>query len=86
MKTIYKYVLYPSMNFYMMPEGAKILKVDAQEGDICLWAEVDPNAMHASRRIETYGTGVNMPADPGEYLGTVLLENGQLVFHVYDAT
>jgi hypothetical protein len=84
-RTIWKFTLAPgNAAGVSMPIGANILHVHEQHGDICLWAEVDSKAPYELRRIAIYGTGHEMPADPGAYIGSVHLANGRLVFHVYE--
>jgi len=68
-----------------MPSGAKVLFVGVQVPNICLWAEVDPEAEKQIRLVSVFGTGHPMPDDPGSYIGTFMLHGGALVFHVYDA-
>jgi hypothetical protein len=68
-----------------MPSGAMPLFVGVQGGDVCLWAEVDPEVGKQPRTILVFGTGHPMPDDPGSYIGTFMLHGGALVFHVYDA-
>ena len=68
-----------------MPRGAKILCVQIQREEPCIWALVDPNATIETRWLRIYGTG--HPIDElGEYVGTYQLHNGSLIFHVFDVT
>jgi len=86
MKTIYKYTLDPRRSEYDLPIGAKILTVQGQNEQVCIWAEVDTEADTEKVRFEVYGTGHEIKWDMGtdrEYLGTAQLKNGALVFHVY---
>jgi hypothetical protein len=69
-----------------MPIGAKVLKVEVQKQQTCLWALVDPKEKTTEmRRFKVYETGQEMPDDPYEYLGTIffLLDNS-LVYHVFE--
>jgi hypothetical protein len=68
-----------------MPKGAEILHIDAQEDVPCIWAMVDPtNDLH-TRRFRMYGTGHPMHVDEVEtHVGSFMLYNGQLVFHVFE--
>ena len=65
-----------------MPHGAKLLSVANQRETICLWAAVDTRAPKVGRRIQVCGTGHPLPL--GEFVGTVVLHRGALVFHVFD--
>jgi len=89
-KTIWKYVLtptfYPSIE---MPEGAIPLFVSTQEKlpgveEACMWALVDPGAKKEMRLFSIYGTGHDMPVDPGIYIGSFQFQKGVLVFHVFE--
>jgi hypothetical protein len=66
-----------------MPIGARILHVGAQGDEVCVWALVNPSHGTEYRRIDAYGTGHDVPLDPGRYLGTAQMDNG-LVFHLFD--
>lgn len=93
-RVIWKFTVEP-LSPTRMPAGAEILHVHEQNGEIRLWAVVDPSAPVVDRDIEVAPTGGPVP--PGEYLGSVHLHDrwqangGQaeaqlmLVFHLYDA-
>lgn len=40
-----------------MPQGAKILLVECQDGEPCIWAQVDPTNANQRRYFRAYGTG-----------------------------
>jgi len=90
MKAIWKFGLdIIDVQTVSMPEGAKILSVQAQNGMPYLWAEVDVEATPKDRTIEIFGTGHPMRCDMGvsrEYIETFQIRGGQLVFHVYEYT
>jgi len=73
-----------------MPRGAEILSVDKQGGDtensIRLWALVEPSAPQVERHVFVIGTGHQVD-DPelGRFIGTVLLYEGEIVAHVFEA-
>ena len=84
MKSIWKYPLeVTDEQTISAPSGAKLLHVALQGGDLCVWAEVSPAAIKAPLPIRIYGTGHDLPDDPGKHLGTFMLEGGTLVFHAY---
>lgn len=90
-KQIWKFILLPGhRNFAKveMPEGAEILTVQVQNANICLWALVTPENSLKSRNIEVFGTGHDIPFDGisiyRRYIGSVQLESGLLVFHVFE--
>lgn len=68
-----------------MPIGAEILSVQAQNGNLCLWAKVDPAAQSEVRTFHVSGTGHDLPNDAGKYVGTAQMLGGALVWHVFDA-
>ena len=67
-----------------MPDSAKLLTVQLQGGMPQLWALCDENAPKEPRRIAIYGTGNQMPDEPGEYIATFQLHGGALVFHAFE--
>jgi hypothetical protein len=81
MKTVWKYPLEPDAQVEM-PKGAMILDVQTQAGTPTLWALVDPKAAKEIRRFRTYGTGHDVPDNPGKFIGTVQID--WLVFHVFE--
>lgn len=91
MKTIYKYELHPSeigtgVFPVMMPHDAKYLHVDAQGDQIFIWAEIDTESSLLEHHFEVFGTGSEMQVDMGverKYVGSLMMHNGALVFHVY---
>jgi hypothetical protein len=86
---IWKYIIHPNNLIHRIPKGGITRHVDEQNGDICVWVEVDPEQPKVSRHFEVYGTGHPIKYDMGasrDYLGTVKLEGGALVFHVYEYT
>lgn len=83
MKTIWKWKLEPFTTI-QMPKDARILTVQVQYGKPCLWALVDPTKELCSRNFQVYPTGGNLPDKPGEYIGTLQMHEGNLIFHVYE--
>jgi hypothetical protein len=67
-----------------MPEHAIPLAVDVQNDALCLWAEVNPDAPLVKREFRIRGTGHALRGNEGKYIGTVVMRNGLLVWHVYD--
>lgn len=89
MITIWKFILDPHNLKLEMPVAAEILSVQAQHDNICLWAKVDPTAEKIARHFDVFGTGsTETPDDPigtfRRYVGTVMLDQGSLVFHIYE--
>jgi len=69
-----------------MPEGAKILCVQVQNGVPCMWAVCDPavTVRKEKRYFAVVGTGHPHDVIPKDYIGTFQLEGGGLVFHVFE--
>lgn len=89
MKKIFKYILLiDDLQTLHMPNGAEILDVQMQYGNACLWALCDPTQPHVPRGFAIYGTGLQMPNDPGKYISTFQEEHesGLLVWHLFETT
>lgn len=69
----------------LMPRGAKILDVQNVKGIASIWALCDPNMECEARQIEIYGTGNIVPDNPGTYIGTFQIAQGELIFHVFES-
>ena len=72
-------------NTIEMPLGARILSVQVQMDEICIWALINDAHELVSRRFRVFGTG--HPIEGGDaltYLGTVQLLEGRLVLHVFE--
>ena len=92
---IYKYQLGPiHSGMYLMdgnlivemPYGAKILTMQLQCGEPCVWALVDPEEERIQKRaFRIFGTGWDIPESPAmEYVGTYQELGGALVWHVFE--
>lgn len=85
-RTIWKYTLEPRCAI-AMPQGAQLLSVAEQNGDICLWALVDPQATQQTRYFAGFGTGHPIPdAADLTFVGSVLMTGGSMVFHIFEAS
>ena len=88
MNEIWKFPITPANPYTLMPKEARILSADNQRDTIVCWAVVDPLHAHVPRRIIILGTGHSHPIDEGffklPFIGTVLLYNGTLAFHLFD--
>lgn len=85
MKTIFKYFLPVSIPFTLaMPQGATILVAQNQAEAVVIWAEVEASAPLTTRTFVTTMTGEPLPRGKKQFLGTVQLQGGALVFHVYE--
>lgn len=89
MNTVHKFPLaVQDMQDVAMPRGALILAVQTQRERLCLWALVDDaEARTESRRFRIAGTGHRIEsALHHHYVGTFQLDDGNLVFHVFEVT
>jgi hypothetical protein len=96
MHSVYKYPIPVEDEFTIsMPTGAVVLTVQTQrrgQGGLAreepnIWALVDPTAPHEPRHFRLAGTGHPIEEEElGRYVGTFLVRDGQLVFHVWEVT
>lgn len=90
-RMIYKYTLIETEEqALVLPREARLLSVDIQRGQICLWALVDPETRMMERwSVRILGTGHEIKGVEEEYIsasvfvGTVLMHGGALVWHVF---
>lgn len=69
-----------------LPVGATILSIQEQHGQVCLWARVDPAAPQELRMFRVAGTGHVLGPCVGKHVGTVMLDGGRLVLHIFEVT
>lgn len=69
-----------------LPAGARILSLQAQRGQVVLWALVNPDKRETPRRFRLTGTGHPMEIEPARltHLGTVQLQVGYLIYHLFE--
>lgn len=85
MKAIYKYPVGISDEIQIsIPQNAEILCVQMQYDTPCIWALVDKTAINGFRYFRWYGTGHPVKDNPGKYIGTVQMNGGSLVFHLFE--
>lgn len=87
MKTIYKYpIRVKDVQVIEMPVGARILALQVQGSQPCLWAEIDMTVPREKevRTFETWGTGQPMDSAPRQYVGTYQMSDGEFIWHVYE--
>jgi len=85
-QTIWKYnVKIDDVQKVQMPMASKLLSVQVRHGMVAIWAMVNPEQQMVLRTIQMAGTGHDMSDRiMGDFLGTFQIENGALVFHVFD--
>jgi len=65
-----------------MPDGAVLLDMQSQHGQLVLWACVDPDANTLVRDLSVIGTGWDLPGGKQAYVATA--QTGSLVWHLFD--
>lgn len=86
MKSIYKYKLKETNKQEIVIPSSKILSVHSQREAIVVYALVDTdNSKDTKYEFRVYGTGHDVQEDIDDYnfLGTVKLADGYLMFHVF---
>jgi len=88
MLTIFKYPVPIEDHFILeLPKNAKILAVQIQRGAPQLWAMVDSETEKEARHFRLSETGHPLGEDYLRiinYIGTFQMENGALVFHLFE--
>lgn len=89
MKVIHKFPipLKGATSSVEMPRGAKLLHFDAQGDELFLWALVDPESATRYRTFFIVGTGHTLPEQNihiSEHVGSCLMRNGALVWHLFE--
>ncbi len=70
-----------------MPQGARVLSVDTQDGKPYIWVLVNTSSPKGLRPFRLLGTG--HPSDDvgtSRFVGTFQMRNGDLVYHLFDWT
>lgn len=86
-KSIWKFAIeVEDLQAITIPKAAEILSVQVQNGQICIWAIVNPSSPTVERVIRMAGTGHDLTNRPplGKFIGTVQINGGQFIFHVFD--
>ena len=86
MKKIYKYIIPISdEQTVKIPYDAKILSAQMQNGQLCLWAIVDPKSdVQGGKVISIHGTGHELRESPGQLKFISTVQDGPLVWHVFE--
>lgn len=68
-----------------MPISTKILSIQVQQGQACIWALVNTHLPTVTRVIHVITTGEEFAFDyfTHQYVGTFQLEDGNYVAHVF---
>lgn len=84
-KVVYRYKLQITkvIQEVVLPLGAQILCIKMENDELCMWALVDPDQTYNEVvKIRCAGTGHEITEDV-EYIDTVVLLDGELVFHFF---
>ncbi len=85
MRVIHKYTVPPGCSAYKFHRGAVILTIQVvQHGEVVMWALIDDSKPTMTREFLLVGTGQPMPTDTLDYIGTVQLEGGALILHLFE--
>lgn len=85
MMTIHKFPVKPDAFTVSLPRNARILSVQTQLGNPCMWVYLDDLDAKEDRKFMTIGTGHNGDAVRNmRFVGTFQLEGGALVFHLFE--
>jgi hypothetical protein len=81
---IWKYKVDDLLGGVSLRRGATFLSVQTQHGAPVAWFRCDPTADKEARRFVVRPTGQEYHACREQYLGTFQLQNGLLVFHLFE--
>ncbi len=86
MRQIWKFPVQPNRFSLDIPMGAQILHLAVQgdAGEPQMWVLVNPEAKPERRTFTVYGTGWPISNQFIAYIGTFMMEDGALVFHVFE--
>jgi hypothetical protein len=88
MLTVYKYeIKNAGINIISMPQNAQILTAKEQDNKPMMWAMVDTDNPMEERCFELTGTGgAILPMKEGkrDYIGTIMIDFGVYVFHLFE--
>jgi len=67
-----------------MPFGSQILSFQTQYGIPSIWVLSNPEAEMISRNFRLVGTGHKIEEGGLQYIGTVQLLEGEIVYHLFE--
>jgi len=85
--TIWKYELdIVGHQTLMIPAGGIVLSVQIQKGVACIWVLVNPEKEKVERKFAIFGTGhpITTVNSGRNFIGTIQIDGGNLVFHVFE--
>ena len=86
MVTVWKYgVDITDVFVRKIPQAAKILDVQVQAGNVCMWVMVDTDMPEEERTFRVVGTGHPIEITARlDYIGTFQLHSGSFIGHLYE--
>lgn len=66
----------------VIPSSRRLLDIQVQGEQPCLWALVDPASPRTTIAIQIYGTGHPVSHASGEYIAT--FQTGPMVWHAFE--
>lgn len=84
-QVVYKYEIRPGVSDTIVPKGATLLHGALQGSRMFVWALVDTTEDEKElRHVLFTGTGHRVPDGTWRHLNTILVQNGEFVFHVFE--
>jgi hypothetical protein len=84
MITIFKYILDLRTPIAYIPSGGDVLSAAFQDGELCIWAQVDTRNLKQKRYFYVVGTGHEILKDNLAFISTAFVSG--MVFHVFEVT
>lgn len=88
---IYKYQLTKPVNEFAFDKDSQILSIEEQSGKIVMYVlHIDKDdplkdaAQKKKRKIAVIGTGLEFDYTLGAFIGSVKLQEGKYMFHVFE--
>lgn len=82
---VWKYPLIIQDKFMIrMPSCSYILRFDVQTGTPVIWVAVDDMEPLVERNFILVGTGRNFDAHGLAYIGTIQMDEGTLIWHLFE--
>lgn len=82
-RVIWKYKVQPEFKLDL-PVDAQVLSVNVQHDRPQMWVLLDAEAPKVERQFISIATGERIGMEPLRYIGTFLIANGMLVFHLFE--
>lgn len=67
-----------------LPQNSEILEVAIQYEFVYMWVKHETNNMKQTRKFKWFGTGQEIESQNLRYIKTLHVNNGYLVFHLFE--